>query len=120
MPGEFDILSPWDSSRYFSAPVETSYGAIAQNTQICKTDYKRVVLLIGLLSSSDSIRLSLKSGSFGGTGFVLTGTMPPLILTQREHGILCQSEWFVAQAPATGMTVIEVFLQDWPEQFRDG
>ena len=119
MPG-FETLSPWDSYRYFSDPVETTISSPAVHDRVCSFNTRRVALIIGLQSAGDTIRITTKPGVDSGFGFILSGTNPPFELTQAMHGNLCQADWFFAQGTLGVVTVIEVLLNDWPETSREG
>jgi len=108
-------MAPWDENAYFDLPIErgfTTTGGVADS--VAKANPRRVVLLFSLASAS-SYTVSTRSDIAGaGNGIIVNNTTLPLVITQANHGPLCQVEWFAFTAVPLLITIIEINLREWP------
>lgn len=108
-------MSPWDEYAWFDTPIETKWTSISApaGQQIVARNVRRVALIIAINVSTVSV--STQAGLAAAQGVSLSLTQPNLMLTQKDHGPLCQNAWFVSVIGGGAVfTTIESFLRDWP------
>lgn len=107
-------MPPWEAYRWFDAPVETLWSmmSIGPNLEVAAHSVRRVVLMFCPVGVSSVYLSTVQSNS--ARGYQLVNGAAPLILTQQQHGVLCQVPWFAGGAGANSLTTIEVFLRAWP------
>lgn len=100
---------------FFRAPVETLVPMnLSQPVRLCQLNPDRVVLILGS-ANNINIFISTIPNATSSQGFIVPSTAQPFVLTQAQHGNLCQCEWW-ATAASTGnsMCVIEIILDRKP------
>jgi len=107
-------LAPWDEFDYFDLPVETLVSVNNINwVSVAIANVRRVALIFAVPTSGGTAFVSTAQGGVANSGIPLSPTIPPVLITQRRYGNLCQVQWFGSATVATGITVIEVLLHDW-------
>lgn len=113
------VMSPMDEMAWFNTPVvtypvQTAFEAI----QLCQANSERVLLLLCCPTGAGQIAPDPQIDQGASTSLALNTTVPYLLLTQKEHGVLCQTSWYGHQngtvVPVQRWMVIEVTLKDWP------
>jgi hypothetical protein len=115
-------LSPWDEMPFFQPVRESvvSIDATGPNVLV-RPDPQRISLIISIAPGSAVTNCAISTRPLTAlpAGINLLNTHGPHVYTQKEHGILCQSEWFGLTAAGTAsVTVVEIFLSKWPEHPR--
>lgn len=107
-------IPPWDEMVYFdkpfthSVPIPFNSGALL----IASQNPHRVALIVSCVLAGTAF-ISPTAEPTNGLGIPIANTLPPVIITQREHGNLCQCEWFVTSSNQVTIYVIEVLLREW-------
>lgn len=111
-------MAPWEEIRYFDIPVYQIITILAGQRFSITADPMRIYLAF---SNPSSVPLTVQAedtspGSGINKGFFLRNDVPPVIIRQRDDGVLAQSTWFVRNDSAidTIMNVLSVRLKEWP------
>jgi hypothetical protein len=115
------ILAPWEANALFRAPV-VSKVTPGQNTvtPAVVANPGRVALLFSAPGTGSPITVSPDSSTISTVGWVLTSTVPTLILLHDEVGPLVAVDWFVYTAQINAsLWVCEVIIDKWPEPKGD-
>lgn len=116
-------MSPWDELKYFQPVKQTNFTSMSSSntaqTPLCQYNAQRVCLIFSAFPGAGAttvwINTKISAGIAEGMGAV--SSYPPLIFTQKDHGVLVQQAWFGWSAgfAGAGFTVFEVLLTgDWP------
>lgn len=112
----FGRLSPMDAQRWFQPPRVTTFTLGASWSQIAGANSMRVALLFGVGSSPSTGQISPSNvAGATNTGFLMNTGTAQLLLNHSQHGALVQVAWYGMSATVGSITVIELFLADWPE-----
>lgn len=107
-------MPPWEAYRWFDTPLERvvalPFGA--GWVQLCERSVRRVCLIFACPPTASG-QISLNQGS-ANSGIGVQAGQSPLILTQQQHGPLCQEPWFGSSGGGSFITVVEVLLRAWP------
>jgi hypothetical protein len=110
-------MSPWDAFSWFDTPRERTVSLPGNTaTPICAAEPRRVVLIIAAPQTNLTISLLPSLTSTTGLPIVASSAQLPFILTQHEHGPLCQLQWYGLAGFTSSCTVVEVLLRDWPAE----
>jgi hypothetical protein len=107
-------MAPWDENAYFQAIQETFFTGVAGTHQLAQADPMRVALIFSLNTGATAL-ITTQPGNVTFAGILLNSTQSTLVITQRDFGNLCQSDWWTALGPGINITVIEVRLREWPQ-----
>ena len=105
--------APWQEVTLFQLPnpIITPSGLAISWIPIAPNNPNRVALFLNstqaaLVSPSNVIPIS--------DGLNVGPSIPNLIITQKDHGIACTSEWYGVGGGGGSYTAIEIILREWP------
>lgn len=108
-------LAPWDEMAYFDAPRWTlTQMVVGQSIQVVGANSQRVVLMFAAPAGIADPEISTRDDLGATKNLLVKSGNLPLIFTQRDHGPLCQAQWFGTSTAAVNLTVVEVVLREWP------
>ena len=110
-------MSPWQELTWFEplSPVLVSPPSKG-SLPLCAANPRRVVLVMSnTVGAAAFASVGSDPGGNNTNGWSMQGTYQTIVLTQKDHGPLCQAAWWVSiqLSPAT-VYVIEGILRDWP------
>ncbi len=114
------VLSPWDEYAWFQTPVVTTTQCrTAAPTLVARSNPYRVVLMFSCaFGAAGTLFISPSQAMVGNANLAIPVpvSFPPFILTQKDHGILAQIEWWGVSVTANmRITVVEGILKGWPQ-----
>lgn len=108
---------PWEEMQWFETPTMSEFtnpNPAGLTVSVAPANSRRVVLILGCASGT-GLYVSIRNDVAGATnGYQLLATTLPLIITQKDHGVLCQVEWFAFIPQFDVLDVTQVVLRDWP------
>ena len=107
-------LPPWEEITYFDLP-KTSFPTVAVGGQIVAANPQRVILSIGSDITVGNTAI-LTPNAPGQAGFLLSSSVPQIVLREKDDATLCTAAWFNQSASPHAFHVIEVILRQWPDE----
>lgn len=106
-----------DALAWFDIPKEHTVDVSSGATKLCGFEPRRVALILCAVVSSGTVQVSTNPAVSLSLGYTLSVQNPALQLFNYESGPLCQQAWFGNGQLGALMTVIEVLVRDWPDDY---